>query len=206
MKILLSPAKTLDYESVLPTTKHSEASFLDITQKVNTKLSKLSKKKLGELMHISPKLADLNHQRYLDFQPEHTTENSRPAIYAFAGDVYVGLEAYTIPTEKLDQLQDKLRILSGFYGILKPMDLIQPYRLEMGTRLATPAGGNLYQFWGARIAEYLNQRLAADASPVIGARSFLSCTASTDWIGTTCVISSSVSSIFSGSPPTRTGR
>ena len=159
MKIILSPAKTLDYESPLPTTKHSEAAFLDITQKVNTKLSKLSKKKLGELMHISPKLADLNHQRYLDFQPEHSIENSRPAIYAFAGDVYVGLEAYTIPTEKLDQLQEKLRILSGFYGILKPLDLIQPYRLEMGTDLPVGRKANLYELWREKVTGYLNKEM-----------------------------------------------
>ena len=159
MKIVISPAKTLDFETALPTTRHTEPAFLDTTIKVNNKLSKISKKKLAELMDISPKLADLNHQRYLEFQEEHTPENSRPAIYAFAGDVYVGLEAYTIPAEKIDQLQEKLRILSGFYGILKPLDLIQPYRLEMGTSLPVGRRANLYELWKDKITDYLNHEM-----------------------------------------------
>lgn len=159
MKLVLSPAKTLDFESALPTTRYSEAAFLDTTRKVNSKLSKISRKKLAELMDISPRLAELNHQRYLDFQAEHKVENSRPAIYAFAGDVYIGLEAYTIPTEKLDQLQEKVRILSGFYGILKPLDLIQPYRLEMGTDLPVGRRANLYELWREKVTTYLNREM-----------------------------------------------
>ncbi|MFD1079795.1 YaaA family protein, partial [Longispora fulva] len=145
MKIVISPAKTLDYETALPTTRGTQPSFLETTAKVNRKLARISKKDLMELMDISDKLADLNHTRYHEFEEEHTKKNSRPAVYAFAGDVYTGLEAYTIPTEKLDFLQDSLRILSGFYGILRPLDLIQPYRLEMGTSLSVGRKNDLYE-------------------------------------------------------------
>lgn len=162
MKIVISPAKTLDYESPLPTEKYTEPAFLDTTIKVNKKLAKISRKKLAELMHISPNLAELNHQRYLDFEEEHNQENSRPALYAFAGDVYVGLDAYTIPVKKVDQVQEKLRMLSGFYGILKPLDLIQPYRLEMGTDLPVGRKANLYELWKDKVTTYLNKEMQKD--------------------------------------------
>jgi cytoplasmic iron level regulating protein YaaA (DUF328/UPF0246 family) len=159
MKIVISPAKSLDYETKLPTTRGTQPSFLETTAKVNRKLSRMSKKEISELMGISDKLADLNHTRYQEFEEEHTKKNSRPAVYAFAGDVYTGLDAYTIPTEKLDDLQNTLRILSGYYGILKPLDLIQPYRLEMGTNLSVGRNSNLYELWQKDITGYLNNEL-----------------------------------------------
>lgn len=159
MKIIISPAKTLDFTSALPTDKYTDAAFLDTTGKVNGKLAKMPKKKLAELMNISANLAELNHQRYLDFEEEHTPENSRPAVYAFAGDVYVGLDAYSLPLESVDVLQEKLRILSGFYGILKPLDLIQPYRLEMGTDLPVGRRANLYELWKDKITPVLNKEM-----------------------------------------------
>ena len=159
MKIVVSPAKSLDYKSKVPTTRSTQPPFLETTTKINRKLSRMSKKELSELMDISDKLADLNYTRYQDFSPEHTKENSRQAVYAFAGDVYVGLDAYTLPVEKLDLLQDRLRILSGFYGILKPLDLIQPYRLEMGTELSVGRKKNLYDLWRKEVTQSLNEEL-----------------------------------------------
>lgn len=159
MKIVISPAKTLDYETKLPTTRGTQPEFLDTTVTVNRKLARMSKKEISKLMSISDKLAELNHARYHEFEEEHTKKNSRPAVYAFAGDVYTGLEAYTIPTEKLDLLQDSLRILSGYYGILKPLDLIQPYRLEMGTSLSVGRKKDLYELWKEKITSYLNKEL-----------------------------------------------
>lgn len=113
-------------------------------------------------MGISEKLADLNWQRNQDFTAPFTPTNARPAVYAFNGDVYTGLEAYTIPKEKLDYLQEVLRILSGLYGVLKPLDLIQPYRLEMGTKLTVGRNKNLYEFWKRKITKQLNQELRED--------------------------------------------
>lgn len=159
MKIVISPAKTLDYETKLPTSRGTQPEFLDITASVNRKLARMSKKEISKLMNISDKLAELNHTRYHEFEEEHTKKNSRPAVYAFAGDVYTGLEAYTIPTEKLDFLQNSLRILSGYYGILKPLDLIQPYRLEMGTSLSVGRKKDLYELWKEKITSYLNNEL-----------------------------------------------
>ena len=162
MKIVISPAKSLDYDSALPTTRGTQPLFPDTTAKINRKLARMSKKEISELMSISDKLTDLNHSRYQEFEEKHTKKNSRPAIYAFAGDVYTGLEAYTIPTEKLDQLQDTLRILSGFYGILRPLDLIQPYRLEMGTSLSVGRKNNLYEIWRDQITSFLNEEMKAN--------------------------------------------
>lgn len=159
MKIVISPAKTLDFKSDLPTSRTTQPEFLETTVKINNKLSRMSKKGLSELMHISNNLAELNHSRYQNFQAEHTQENSRPAMYAFAGDVYTGLDAYTLPVKKLDQLQDSLRILSGFYGILKPLDLIQPHRCEMGTDLKVGRKNNLYEVWRDKVTGCLNEEL-----------------------------------------------
>ena len=159
MKIVISPAKTLDYKTELPTTRGTHPSFLETTAEVNRKLSRLSKREISELMGISDKLADLNYSRYHSFEEEHNKKNSRPAAYAFAGDVFVGLDAYTIPVEKLDFMQDSLRILSGFYGILRPLDLIQPYRLEMGTPLSVGRKKNLYEIWQSKVTEFLNNEL-----------------------------------------------
>lgn len=162
MKIVVSPAKSLDYKTEVPTSRSSQPIFLEEAQTLNKKLASKSKKALGELMHISDALAALNYHRYKEFSVPFTKENARPAIYAFAGDVYVGLDAYTIPENKLDTLQDSLRILSGLYGVLKPLDLMQPYRLEMGTSLPINRKKNLYQFWGTTITEALNEELADD--------------------------------------------
>lgn len=159
MKIVVSPAKTLDFESALPTEKYTLPAFTEETQKLNETLKKKSVKKLSDLMSISKALAELNHERNQTRVSEYTTENSRPAVFAFKGDVYLGLEAYTLNSAQIEQLQDKLRILSGLYGLLKPLDLIQPYRLEMGTQLKVGRKPNLYKFWDKKITEALNAEL-----------------------------------------------
>lgn len=159
MKIVVSPAKSLNFESKLPTNRATQPQFLEEAEKLNSKLSNTTKKEIQDLMHISEKLADLNYQRYQDFTTPFTKSNARPAIYTFDGDVYTGLDAYTIPTEKLDKLQDTLRILSGMYGILRPLDLMQAYRLEMGTKLEYYSTKNLYEFWGDTLTNRLNEEL-----------------------------------------------
>ncbi|WP_300436697.1 peroxide stress protein YaaA [Christiangramia sp.] len=159
MKIVVSPAKTLDYESKLPTTRGTQPEFLETASKLNRKLARQSKKGISELMSISDKLADLNYTRYQEFEEEHNKKNSRPAMYAFNGDVYTGLDSYSIPTEKLDRLQDTLRILSGMYGILRPLDLIQPYRLEMGTSIGIERKNNLYEVWQKKVTNFLNSEM-----------------------------------------------
>ncbi|MCO6176052.1 peroxide stress protein YaaA [Flavobacterium sp. NRK F10] len=159
MKIVISPAKSLDFETAIPTQEFTESQFLDKANSIQKVLKKKKPKDLMELMHISEKLADLNWQRNQEWQLPFTPENARQAVYAFNGDVYVGLDAYSIPVEKLPVLQDKLRILSGLYGVLKPLDLIQPYRLEMGTSLAVGTKKNLYEFWKKKITDALNKEL-----------------------------------------------
>lgn len=159
MKIVVSPAKSLDFESSLPTSRGTQPTFLEQAEKLNNKLEKKSKKAIGELMSISDKLAQLNYQRYKDFSTPFTKQNARPAVYAFSGDVYQGLDAYSLPSEKIDDLNNTLRILSGMYGLLKPLDLIQPYRLEMGTNLKVGRKTNLYEFWGNTITEAINKEL-----------------------------------------------
>ena len=159
MKIVISPAKSLDYETSLPTRKHSTPNFLKDSRVVHKVLKSKKPKELMELMDISDKLANLNYQRNKVWKTPFTTDNARPAIYAFAGDVYVGLNSYTIPEDKLDVIQDKLRILSGLYGLLKPLDLIQPYRLEMGTHLPVGDEKNLYGFWKKKLTATLNKEL-----------------------------------------------
>jgi len=160
MKIIISPAKSLDFETKLPTKKFTENSFLNKSKTINNILKKKSPKQLSKLMSISDKLAELNYNRNQEWSLPFYPENARPAIFAFNGDVYAGLDAYTIPTNKLDKLQDTLRILSGLYGILKPLDLIQPYRLEMGTNLKVGRAKNLYEFWKKTITESLNNELS----------------------------------------------
>lgn len=159
MKIVVSPAKTLDFKTKLPTTRSTQPQFLAAAEMINAKLEHKSKKAIGKLMDISDKLAALNYQRYKEFHTPFTTKNARPAVYAFAGDVYLGLDAYTIPSEKIDLLQDSLRILSGMYGLLRPLDLIQPYRLEMGTKLPINRKKDLYSFWKKTLTETLNNEL-----------------------------------------------
>ena len=162
MKIVISPAKSLDFETPLPLVKYSDSLFLKESKKVHAILKQKSPQELADLMAISTNLAELNWQRNQDWKPPFTISNSRPAIFAFAGDVYTGLDAYTIPIEKMDDLQSRLRILSGLYGLLKPFDLIQPYRLEMGTKMAVGDSKNLYDFWKSTLTKALNQELEKD--------------------------------------------
>ena len=159
MKIVISPAKSLDYETPCPSQQYTQGIFLEEAEKLNAVLKKKTPKKLSDLMNISAALGELNYERNQEWALPFTLENARQAVYAFKGDVYIGLDAYTIPEEKLDQLQNKLRILSGQYGILKPLDLMQPYRLEMGTKLKIGRKENLYQFWGDKITDALNEEL-----------------------------------------------
>lgn len=159
MKIVISPAKSLDFEKPVPTDKYSEGIFLKQAETIQKTLKKKKPKQLMELMDISPKLAELNWQRNQDWNLPFTKENSRQAVYAFDGDVYQGLDVYSLPIEKLDLIQEKLRILSGLYGLLKPLDLIQPYRLEMGTNLSIGKNKNLYEFWKKAIVKELNSEL-----------------------------------------------
>lgn len=159
MKLVLSPAKSLDFESKLPTTKTSESQFLSDSERINKLLKKKSAKSLSKLMSISDDLAQLNYQRNQEWQLPFTKDNARPAVYAFNGDVYRGLDVYTLDTKNIDKLQDTVRILSGLYGVLKPLDLIQPYRLEMGTKLSIGKNKNLYEFWKKKVTKALNEEL-----------------------------------------------
>jgi hypothetical protein len=156
MKIVISPAKTLDYETPLPVQDYTLPVFTEETDKLNAALKKQSPGNLSDLMSISAALANLNHERNQARTTDYTTENARQAIFAFKGDVYVGLDAYSLSIEQVFQLQEKLRILSGLYGLLKPLDLMQPYRLEMGTKLKVGTKENLYQFWDKKITDALN--------------------------------------------------
>ena len=162
MKLVLSPAKSLDFETKLPTTQHTEAQFLKQSKVLNQLLKTKSPKNLSELMHISPALGELNYNRNQSWELPFTIENSRPAIYAFNGGVYKGFDAYTVPNNKIEKLKDTVRILSGLYGVLKPTDLIQPYRLEMGTKIAIGTNKNLYEFWKKDITAALNNELEND--------------------------------------------
>ncbi len=159
MKIVISPAKSLDFDSALPTEKYSQPQFLSESKKLNKVLVKKKPRALSKLMSISDNLAQLNWERNQQFSTPFSTDNARPAVYAFNGDVYQGLDAYTIPEDKLEDLQSTLRILSGLYGILKPLDLIQPYRLEMGTQLKIGRKKNLYEFWKKNLTNHLNDVL-----------------------------------------------
>ena len=160
MKIVISPAKSLNFESDLPTQNFSEASFLKESRQVNKVLKKLKPKDLSQLMDISDKLAELNWDRNQSWKTPFSPDNSRPAIYAFDGEVYTGIDAYTIPMDKMEDLQNRLFILSGLYGLLKPLDLIQAYRLEMGTSIAIGESKNLYAFWKTKITKALNKSLS----------------------------------------------
>ena len=162
MKIVISPAKSLDFESALPVKEYSQPEFLEQSIKLNAVLRKKTPKKLSDLMSISANLADLNWKRNQEFELPFTPENARPAVYAFNGDVYTGLDAYSLDKDKIAVLQDQLRILSGLYGVLKPLDLIQPYRLEMGTKLHVGSHKDLYGFWNKKITAKLNEELQQD--------------------------------------------
>ena len=167
MLLALSPAKALDYDTPPQTATHTQPAFIPQAATLIKTLKTFDPAQVSELMSLSDKLAALNVARYQSWTKTFTTKNAKQAVLAFDGDVYDGLSAKTMTPKQLDWLQAHLCILSGLYGVLRPLDLMQPYRLEMGTRLATDAGKNLYQFWGNRIAAYLNDRAEVDGSGVL---------------------------------------
>ena len=162
MKIVISPAKSLSFEEKAPTSEFTQGIFLPQAERISKVLKKKSARVLSKLMKISPALGELNFERNQNWALPFDLDNAKQAVYAFKGDVYIGLDAETIDESKLPQLQDKLRILSGQYGLLKPLDLMQPYRLEMGTKLKLGVKDNLYQFWGDSITKALNEELEED--------------------------------------------
>lgn len=167
MLFLISPAKALDYETPPSTATHTQPLFGQRSAELISVLREKSPQQVAALMGLSDKLSGLNVARYQAWTPSFTPANSKQAVLAFDGDVYGGLDANSLGQGELDWLQQHVCILSGLYGVLRPLDLMQPYRLEMGTRLATARGKNLYEFWGSEIAQYLNQRAAADKTPVV---------------------------------------
>ncbi len=168
MLIVVSPAKALDYSSKLPTRKHSQPRMLDDTEPLVEVMQQKSPEELSELMGISAELAELNFERYADWEAPFTTADARPALLAFAGDVYQGMDAAaTFDERDYTHAQKVLRILSGLYGVLRPLDLMQPYRLEMGSKLATERGDDLYDYWGERITAVLNEDLADSPGPAV---------------------------------------
>lgn len=162
MKLVLSPAKSLNFESKLPTVIITESCFLNEAERLNKLLKKKSARSLSKLMSISNNLGQLNYERNQEWKLPFTKDNARQAIYAFSGDVYRGLDVYNISEEKLNTLQDTVRIISGLYGLLKPMDLMQPYRLEMRTKFPVGKNKNLYDFWRKKITQSLNEELEDD--------------------------------------------
>lgn len=167
MIIILSPSKTLDYASPLPTHKHTIPEFLDESVRLIKYLRAKTPEELSELMAISDNLAQINWQRYRDFYTPFTPQNARPAIFAFKGDVYEGIDITNYNTNNLVFAQKHLRIISGLYGLLKPLDLIQPYRLEMGTSLVNSRGKNLYEFWGDTVTQAINYALRQQKTPLL---------------------------------------
>jgi len=160
--IVVSPAKSLDYESPLPTKKHSEPRLLDRAAELVDVMAQKSPADISALMSVSSTLAELNHERFQDWERPFTVDNARPALLAFTGDVYLGMDPANTFTERdFTHAQKTLRILSGLYGVLRPLDLMQPYRLEMGTPLVTERGKDLYAFWGGTITDQLNADIAA---------------------------------------------
>jgi cytoplasmic iron level regulating protein YaaA (DUF328/UPF0246 family) len=167
MLMVISPAKTLDYESPLATTRYTQPALLEKSQQLIEIARNLSPANIASLMSISDKLAHLNADRFNSWQPSFTPQNARQALLAFKGDVYTGLQAETFSEQDFDFAQQHLRMLSGLYGLLRPLDLMQPYRLEMGIKLANPAGNDLYSFWGELLTEKLNQALADQGDDVL---------------------------------------
>lgn len=159
MKLVLSPAKSLNFQSEIPTSRISESCFLNEAERLNKLLKKKSARSLKRLMGISDALAQLNYERNQDWQLPFDSSNARQAVYAFSGAVYQGLDIYNVPENKLEKLQSTVRIISGLYGVLKPMDLMQPYRLEMGTKFPVGRNKNLYEFWRKKITHSLNEEL-----------------------------------------------
>ncbi|PZP23747.1 peroxide stress protein YaaA [Pseudomonas kuykendallii] len=167
MLMVISPAKTLDYDTPPTTATHSLPQHLDDAQVLVEQLRAMSPAQIGELMHLSDKLAGLNAARYGSWNADFTPANAKQALLAFKGDVYTGLAAEDFTEKDFAFAQQHLRMLSGLYGLLRPLDLMQPYRLEMGTKLANPRGADLYAFWGERITGWLNEALAAQGDDVL---------------------------------------
>ena len=167
MLFLLSPAKSLDYETPAGDVPHTLPQFVPQSTALIEVLREKSVQEIASLMTLSDTLAALNVARYEAWSPKFTAKNAKQAVLAFNGDVYEGLDAKTLNAKQLEWAQEHVCILSGLYGVLRPLDWMQPYRLEMGTSLKNPKGNNLYKFWGPQIAQYLNERLAKDKSPVI---------------------------------------
>ena len=167
MLTVISPAKTLDYDTPPVTERFTLPRHLDHSQELIQILRELAPAQISELMHLSDKLAGLNAARFGSWNPAFTPDNAKQALLAFKGDVYTGLDAQTLTEDDLSYAQDHLRMLSGLYGLLRPLDLMQPYRLEMGTKLANARGKDLYAFWGTRISEWLNEALAEQGDDVL---------------------------------------
>lgn len=167
MLFLISPAKALDYDTPAQTRKHTQPLFVKQSSALIGQLREKTPQQIADLMHLSDALSGLNVARYQTWRPKFSAKNAKQAVLAFDGDVYGGLDAKSLEDAELDWLQQHLCILSGLYGVLRPLDWMRPYRLEMGTGLVTEKGKNLYHFWGSQIAAYLNQRAAADVSPVV---------------------------------------
>lgn len=167
MLFLLSPAKKLDYDTPIQAQQHTQPLFVSQAAALIKVLKTKSAGDIAGLMDLSDALSELNVQRYAAWKPKFTQDNARQAVLAFNGDVYEGLQAPTLSEAQLAWAQEHVAILSGLYGVLRPLDLMQPYRLEMGTRLETSRGKNLYEFWGDTIAAYLNERLAGGKRPVV---------------------------------------
>ena len=167
MLFLLSPAKSLDYDTPLGEVPHTQPLFVPQSAQLIDILKDKSPQQIAELMSLSDALSGLNVARYQAWKPKSTAKNARQAVLAFNGDVYDGLNAKTLKVEELDWMQHHVCILSGLYGVLRPLDYMQPYRLEMGTALANPQGKDLYRFWGSQLSDYLNQRLHNEVTPVV---------------------------------------
>ena len=167
MLLVISPAKTLDYETPSITKTFTQPDFLEHSAQLIDELQGLSPADIGSLMSISDKLAQLNAARFAAWSTPFTADNAKQAVLAFKGDVYTGLDAGTLTEKQLTFAQQYLRILSGLYGLLRPLDLMQAYRLEMGTKFANQRGKDLYQFWGSLITDALNQELAQQKTPVL---------------------------------------
>jgi cytoplasmic iron level regulating protein YaaA (DUF328/UPF0246 family) len=167
MLLLISPAKTLDYDSELPRVRSSQPRLLDDSEVLIDDLKQLSPAKVSSLMSISDKLGKLNADRFNSWKRPFSNDNARPALFAFKGDVYTGLDAYNLDSSTLAEAQKQLRILSGLYGLLRPMDLMQPYRLEMGTKFNNPRGKDLYAFWKDTLTPVLKKDLKASGSDII---------------------------------------
>ena len=167
MLMVISPAKTLDFESKPVTARFTQPQYLDHSQELIEQLRELSPAQISELMHVSDKIGGLNAARFGSWTPAFTPANAKQALLAFKGDVYTGLNAETFSDADFSYAQDHLRMLSGLYGLLRPLDLMMPYRLEMGTKLANARGKDLYAFWGTRISEWLNEALAEQGDDVL---------------------------------------